>query len=237
MVNSAPRRHGPETHRGERAGWLRAAVLGADDGIVSVASLAIGMASASGSKSTVLTAALAGLVAGSMSMAAGEYVSVGSQRDTERADVKLERAELAGDPDAELAELATIYRDRGLPPELADEVARALTAADAEGAHRRDELGLPPDMEARPLQAAVVSAGSFATGALLPIAALVVAPSGVRSAAVAFASLVSLLLLGVFGARAGGAPVMRASLRVAIGGAAAMAVTALIGRAVGAAGL
>lgn len=212
-------------------------MLGADDGIVSVASLAIGVAATSGSKSTVLTAALAGLVAGSMSMAAGEYVSVGSQRDTERADVTLERAELAADPDAELAELAAIYRDRGLPAEFADEVARALTAADAEGAHRRDELGLPPNMEARPLQAAVVSAGSFALGALLPIAALVAAPAGVRGPAIAFASLLALLLLGVLGARAGGASVARASLRVVLGGGAAMAVTAAVGRAVGAAGL
>lgn len=237
MVRPGPRRNGSESHRGERAGWLRAAVLGADDGIVSVASLAIGVAATSGSKSTVLTAALAGLVAGSLSMAAGEYVSVGSQRDTERADVALEREELAADPDAELAELAAIYRDRGLPAELAAEVARTLTTADAEGAHRRDELGLPLEMEARPLQAAVVSAGSFALGALLPVAALVVAPAGMRGAAIAIASLMALVLLGLLGARAGGASASRASLRVVVGGAAAMAVTALIGRAVGATGL
>lgn len=170
-------------------------------------------------------------------MAAGEYVSVSSQRDAERADLVLERSELAAEPEAELAELAAIYRSRGLSPELAAEVARALTAADAERAHRRDELGLSPEQEARPLQAAVVSAASFALGAALPITALTVAPTSVRAAAIAFASLVALMLLGMLGARAGGASAARATGRVVLGGAAAMAVTALLGRAVGASGM
>lgn len=226
-----------EQHRGQRAGWLRAAVLGADDGIVSVACVMLGVIASHASASAVLTAGIAAVVAGAGSMAAGEYVSVSSQRDTERADLALERRELAADPDGEHQELAKIYQRRGLDPQLADQVATALMDHDALHAHARDELGLDQEALARPLQAALSSAGSFTLGALLPIAALVLVPRPARTVSVVLAALLALVILGVAGAKAGGAPVLRAALRVALGGGIAMVVTAGVGRLVGAAGI
>ena len=229
-----------ERHLGDRSAWLRAAVLGADDGIVSTASLMIGVAAASASKEATLLAGIAGLVAGALSMAAGEYVSVSSQRDAEEADVTREKHELASDPKGELEELAAIYRKRGLDADLAMKVAEQLSAAPTEdrlAVHMRDELGLDEATMARPLQAAVVSAASFAGLALLPVLALVVAPASFRIVAIAVVSLVSLGLLGALGGRLGGAPVGRASLRVLLGGGAAMATTALIGKLLGVAGI
>ncbi len=223
---------------GERGGWLRAAVLGADDGVVSTASLMIGVAAAHGTKEATLVAGVAGLVAGALSMAAGEYVSVSSQRDAELADIARETQELAVDPKGELEELAALYRRRGLDAELAMKVAEQLSADGRRlDAHMRDELGLHESTMARPLQAAAVSAASFAALALLPLLALVLAPASVRVAAIAVVSLVGLALLGALGGRLGGAPVGRASLRVSLGGAVAMATTALIGHLLGAAGI
>ena len=222
-----------EKHRSGRAGWLRAAVLGSDDAIVSTASLMIGVAASSASKEAILVAGVAGLVAGSMSMAVGEYVSVSSQRDAEQADVERETRELASQPQAELHELAMIYVKRGLEQELATKVAEQLSARDRLGAHMRDELGIDQASLARPMQAAWISAASFACFALLPIAALLVAPPGVRIPAIAALSLVSLAALGAFGGHLGGAPLGRAALRVTVGGALAMAVTATIGRLLG----
>jgi len=226
-----------ELHRSGRAGWLRAAVLGADDGIVSTASLVIGVAAAAASRGAVLLAGVAGLVAGATSMAAGEYVSVSTQRDAERADIRRERRELAADPEFERAELTEVYVRRGLDRELAATVAERLMAADPLGSHVRDELGLQPGALARPLQAAVVSALSFAVGAALPLALIVLAPMGARIPVTALAALVLLALLGVVGARLGGAAAGRAALRVTAGGGLAMALTALIGQLVGATGL
>lgn len=226
-----------ERHRGERGGWLRAAVLGADDGIVSTASLMIGVAAASASKQAAVVAGVAGLVAGALSMAAGEYVSVSSQRDAEEADIVREKKELASDPKGELEELATIYRKRGLDPELAMKVARALSADNRLAVHMRDELGLDPSTMARPLQAALVSAASFSALAVLPVVALFVAPASMRIAGIAVVSLVGLGVLGALGGRLGGAPMGRASLRVVLGGGAAMATTALIGHLLGLAGV
>ena len=228
-----------ESHLAGRGGWLRAAVLGADDGVVSTASLMIGVASASASvsQSTVLVAGIAGLVAGALSMAAGEYVSVSSQRDAEQADIGREKRELASDPKGELEELAGIYRKRGLEPELAMKVAEQLSAAERLTTHMRDELGLEHATLARPVQAAVVSAFSFAAVAVLPVLALLVAPSSWRVAAMALVSLVALGLLGALGGWLGGAPMGRASLRVLLGGGAAMATTALIGHLLGVAGI
>ena len=219
-------------HRGQRAGWLRAAVLGANDGIVSVASVALGVIAAGAPTSFVLTAALAALVAGAMAMAAGEYVSVSSQRDAERADLNQERGELREHPQAEKLELAAIYLKRGLPAELAARVADALMASDALGAHARDELGLAGIL-ARPVQAAVYSALSFTAGALLPIVAFLLVPTSARTAAVVVSALLALVVLGIAGARAGGAPMLRAAVRVSIGGGLAMTVTAAIGHLVG----
>jgi len=226
-----------ELHRSGRAGWLRAGVLGADDGIVSTASLVIGVAAAAASRGAVLLAGVAGLVAGATSMAAGEYVSVSTQRDAERADIRRERRELTADPEFERAELTEIYVRRGLDRELAATVAERLMAVDPLGSHVRDELGLQPGVLARPLQAAVVSALSFAVGAALPLALIVLAPMGARIPVTALAALLLLALLGVVGARLGGAPAGRAALRVIAGGGLAMALTALIGQLVGAAGL
>jgi VIT1/CCC1 family predicted Fe2+/Mn2+ transporter len=226
-----------EAHFTGRTGWLRAAVLGANDGIVSTASLVIGVAAAAASRNTVLLAGLAGLVAGATSMAAGEYVSVSSQRDAERADIARERRELATDPEFERAELTEIYLRRGLDRPLAATVAEQLMATDPLDSHLRDELGLQPDGLARPLQAAVVSAVSFAVGAVLPLALIVLAPIGVRVPVTALAALVLLALLGAVGARLGGAPAGRAALRVTVGGALAMGLTALIGQLMGATGL
>jgi vacuolar iron transporter family protein len=213
--------------------WLRAAVLGADDGIVSTASLMIGVAAAAASKEAVLIAGTAGLVAGAMSMAAGEYVSVSSQRDSEEADVRLEEKELKADPKGELRELAQIYRKRGLDADLAMKVAQQLSLRDRLGAHLRDELGLVEDSRAQPLQAALVSAASFASLATIPILTLLVAPVPMRIAAIATVSLASLAALGALGGYAGGAPMLKAALRVALGGGVAMATTALIGHLLG----
>lgn len=225
-------RHG-ESHRSERAGWLRAAVLGADDGVVSTASLMIGVAASSASKGAILIAGTAGLVAGAMSMAAGEYVSVGSQRDSEEADVRIEKRELEADPKGELLELQQIYRKRGLDADLAMKVAEQLSRRDRLGAHVRDELGIVESSLARPLQAALVSAASFASLAIVPILTLLVAPASARIGAIAATSLVSLAGLGALGGYVGGAPMPRAALRVTIGGGVAMAITALIGHFLG----
>jgi VIT1/CCC1 family predicted Fe2+/Mn2+ transporter len=223
-----------ENHMTHRIGWLRAAVLGANDGIVSTASLVMGVAASGADRSAVLVAGLAGLVAGAMSMAAGEYVSVSSQADTERADLDRERVELSTDPDGELAELAGIYEVRGLDPDLALQVAGQLTAADALAAHARDELGISEVVTARPVQAAVTSAATFAAGASLPLVTALLGTGGAaRIWLVAVISLASLALLGAVGARAGGAPPLRAAARVAFWGALAMGITAAIGAAVG----
>jgi vacuolar iron transporter family protein len=222
-----------ELHRSSRIGWSRAAVLGSDDAIVSTSSLMLGVAAASASNGTVMIAGIAGLVADAMSMAVGEYVSVSSQRDAEKADIARETAELTGQPQAELEELALIYEKRGLGKDLAMTVAKQLSAGDRLGAHMRDELGIDPAALARPMQAAWISAASFALFALVPIMALLAAPVGLRIRAVAALSLVSLAALGAFGGYLGGAPVFRASVRVTLGGGLAMAVTALIGRILG----
>jgi VIT1/CCC1 family predicted Fe2+/Mn2+ transporter len=228
--------HG-ERHRYRRVGWLRAGVLGADDGIVSVASLMIGVAASSASRSAIIVAGLAGLVAGALSMATGEFVSVSSQRDTELADIAREERELTRQPDMELDELTDIYIERGLDEGLARQVAAQLTAADPLGAHLRDELGLTHALLARPWQAATISAVSFAAGAALPVFGLLAAPSG-EAARITVVAVVALVLLGVTGAiggRLGGAPMPRAAARVLLGGGVAMAATALIGSLVGAA--
>lgn len=208
-------------------------MLGADDGIVSVSSVAIGVIASGASTNVVFIAAVAVLVAGAMSMAAGEYVSVSSQRDTERADLDQERGELRAYPEAEKRELAAIYVNRGLPRELADRVAEALMASDALGAHARDELGLNAAMLARPIQAALFSAVSFTAGGLLPIVAFLLVPAPARTVSVVVSALLALATLGVAGARAGGAPIVRAAVRVSVGGGFAMAVTAGVGRLVG----
>ena len=220
-------------HRSGRAGWLRAAVLGSDDAIVSTASLMIGVAASSASREAILIAGVAGLVAGAMSMAVGEYVSVSSQRDAEKADVEREKRELAGEPQAELQELATIYVKRGLEKDLAMKVAEQLSARDRLGAHMRDELGIDQASLSRPMQAAWISAASFALFAVIPIAGLLFSPAPLRIPLIAALSLASLAALGAFGGYLGGAPMTRASLRVTLGGALAMAVTALIGRILG----
>jgi VIT1/CCC1 family predicted Fe2+/Mn2+ transporter len=229
-----PRTSHPELHRTERIGWLRAAVLGANDGIVSTASLMVGVAAASTGHAELLVAGMAGLVAGAMSMAAGEYVSVRSQSDTERADLARERAELAAQPDLEKQELASIYVARGLAPELAAQVAEQLMAHDALGAHARDEIGMSVAGSARPVQAALTSAASFAVGAALPLLTAVVVPVRLVLPLVAGASLVLLAALGALAAHSGRAPALRASVRVAVLGALAMGVTAGIGRLFGA---
>lgn len=222
-----------ERHRADRGGWLRAAVLGADDGVVSTASLMMGVAASSGSREAILVAGAAGAVAGALSMAAGEYVSVSSQRDAEEADIALERRELATDPQGELEELAGIYRRRGLDPELAHTVAVQLSKRGRLATHLRDELGMDPSALARPIQAAVVSALSFGTFAALPIGVVLLAPEALRLEAIAAVSLICLAVLGAIGGWLGGAPMVRASIRVTIGGGIAMAVTALIGRLLG----
>ncbi len=236
MKPPRPHRH-RESHRSDRVGWLRAAVLGSNDAIVSVSSLMIGVGASEASTQAILVAGVAGLCAGAMSMAAGEYVSVSSQRDAERADIAKETAELEASPDAELAELAGIYVHRGLDRELALQVAKQLSAHDQLGAHLRDELGIHEEMRARPLQAAWISALSFAAFALLPILGLVIAPARFRLEAIALVTLVSLAVLGALGGRLGGAAIGRAALRVTGGGALALAITAGIGRLLGVAGL
>lgn len=222
-----------ERHLVSRIGWLRAAVLGANDGIVSTASLIVGVAAASAATSDVLIAGVAGLVAGAMSMAAGEYVSVSSQSDTEQADLARERAELASQPAFEREELARIYIKRGVNPQLARQVADQLMAKDALGAHARDELGISEVTTARPVQAALASASTFAVGAALPLSMVLLMPRPALVAGVSIASLVFLGLLGALGARAGGAHVLKATLRVTFWGALAMALTAGIGALVG----
>jgi VIT1/CCC1 family predicted Fe2+/Mn2+ transporter len=222
-----------ERHVGGRAAWLRAAVLGADDAIVSTTSLMIGMAAGAASNQTVFLAGAAGLVAGALSMAAGEYVSVSSQRDVEDAEIALERKELASQPVGEMNELVGIYEHRGLEPGLARQVAMQLSAHDPLGTHLRDELGISPETRARPFQASAASAGSFALFGALPLASLSLAPFALRIPIMAAASLVSLGVLGAIGARLGGARIGPAALRVAIGGALAMSVTARVGRMFG----
>jgi VIT1/CCC1 family predicted Fe2+/Mn2+ transporter len=212
---------------------LRAAVLGSNDAIVSTASIIIGVAASSAPKGTILVAGMAGLVAGAMSMAVGEYVSVSSQRDAERADIKRENLELAGQPQAELNELAMIYVKRGLDKDLAMKVAEQLSEHDRLGAHMRDELGIDQTALARPMQAAWISAVSFVSFALIPVAALLVAPAAFRIHVIAVLSLICLAALGAFGGYLGGAPIGRAALRVTLGGMLAMAVTAIIGRILG----
>jgi VIT1/CCC1 family predicted Fe2+/Mn2+ transporter len=231
-MKESPVRH-REGHRGD-VGWLRAAVLGADDGIVSTASLIVGVAASSAPHSHIVLSGLAGLVAGAMSMAAGEYVSVHSQADNERAEIERERRELKSDSEGEHRELAAIYRRRGLEPALAAQVAEQLMAHDALDAHARDELGISERAKARPLQAALASAASFALGAALPLLVSALGPRAMLIPLVASASLASLVILGVLAARASGAPVARSAARVAFWGALAMAVTAGIGLLFGA---
>ncbi|ARO87504.1 hypothetical protein EBAPG3_006820 [Nitrosospira lacus] len=218
-----------ERHRTSRIGWLRAAVLGANDGIVSTASLVLGVAAAGASSQSILITGVAGLVAGAMSMAAGEYVSVSSQADTERADLDRERRELAADPECEHAELTAIYVGRGLDEKLASDVATRLMLHDALGAHRRDELGISDALTARPVQAALASAGTFSIGAALPLLVVVLVPESALMWAVSGSSLLFLALLGSLAGRAGGASMITAAARVAFWGALAMALTAGVG--------
>lgn len=218
-----------ETHRTQRIGWLRAAVLGANDGIVSTASLVLGVAAAGVDSEGILVAGVAGLVAGAMSMAAGEYVSVSSQADTERADLAREREELTSGPEEEHAELTAIYVKRGLDPELASSVAAHLMQHDALGAHARDELGISANLAARPIQAALASAGTFLVGAILPLLIVLLFPAPALLWAVSGSSLLFLALLGSLSAKAGGAPVLVAAVRVTFWGALAMALTAGVG--------
>jgi VIT1/CCC1 family predicted Fe2+/Mn2+ transporter len=224
----ANRRHA-EHHAVERLGWLRAAVLGANDGILSTASLIVGVAAAAGTHGSILVAGVSGLVAGAMSMAAGEYVSVSSQADSEKADIARERQELQDDPVSEHEELAQIYVKRGLDQELANRVAAQLMERDALGAHERDELGISAATTARPIQAALASATSFSVGAALPLLLVIVVPVQTLIVAVCIASLVFLALLGAVAAKAGGAPIVKATVRVTFWGALAMGVTAGIG--------
>jgi VIT1/CCC1 family predicted Fe2+/Mn2+ transporter len=233
MLAHMPVRPHRETHRSDRIGWLRAGVLGAQDGIVSTASLLIGVAAANGGRTELIVAGSAALVAGAMSMAVGEYSSVSSQRDTELADIERETRELARYPEHELEELTQIYEKRGLTRDLAGQVARQLTDADPLGSHIRDELGIVPETMARPLQASIVSAASFGIGAALALLTAALAPSGARIAVIAVITLVLLAIVGVVGARLGGASATRAAIRITLGGGLAMAATALIGSAVG----
>ena len=219
-----------EVHRSHRAGWLRASVLGANDGIVSVAGLVVGVAASGAGHDTLLMTGVAGLVAGAMSMAAGEYVSVQSQADAERADLMLEKKELADDPATELVELEHIYVRRGLTPALARQVAQQLTSQDALAAHARDELGLTDTLRARPLQAALASAAAFSIGAAVPIIAVLLAPPARMVPVTMSVTLASLLVSGALAAYAGGAPMLRGALRVGFWGAMAMAASHLIGK-------
>lgn len=222
-----------ETHRSHRGGWLRAAVLGANDGIVSTASLVLGVAAADGSSAAVLTAGVAGLVGGALSMAAGEFVSVSSQRDVETADLAREQEELRTEPEHELDELTGIYEAKGLPAELAHQVAIALTAKDGLAVHAREELNIDVDALARPVQAAWSSALSFALGASLPLIAMTASPTGLRTGITLTAATIALAVLGGWSARLGGAPVPPAVLRVVLGGVVAMGITMAIGRLFG----
>lgn len=219
----------PENHLIERIGWLRAAVLGANDGLISTASLIVGVAAASPARQEILVAGIAGLVAGAMSMAAGEYVSVSSQADTEEADMARERRELAEQPEAELSELTRIYEERGVEPLLARKVAEQMMAKDDFAAHARDELGLAAHTIARPVQAALTSAATFATGAAFPLIVALLAPAGTIIWTVSMTCLLGLAALGAVGARAGGAEMLKPTLRVVFWGAVAMLATAAIG--------
>lgn len=223
------RAHHREEHRTERIGWLRAAVLGANDGIVSTASLVVGVAAAEAARGDVLLAGIAGLVAGAMSMAAGEYVSVSSQSDTEQADLAREKRELEVDVEGEREELASIYMKRGLDSDLAKRVATELMAHDALGAHARDELGMTEVLSARPIQAALASAGTFASGAAMPLLMVLVSPEAIIVPVVSATSLLCLALLGAFAARVGGASLIRGAARVSFWGALAMGLTAGVG--------
>ena len=224
------RRWHAEHHRSARAGWLRAAVLGANDGIVSIAGLVVGVAASGAGQGTVLMSGIAGMVAGAMSMAAGEYVSVQSQADTERADLVKESRELAEDPESELFELTGIYVRRGLQPELARQVAQQLTAHDALGSHARDELGITDTLRARPVQAALASAAAFAVGSLLPLVVVLLAPPARIEAITIAVTLLGLGVSGALAAWAGGAALSRGAMRVVFWGALAMAAASMIGR-------
>ncbi|MFG1419474.1 VIT family protein [Xanthobacter sp. V0B-10] len=227
-----PPRH-TERHLVDRIGWLRAAVLGANDGIISISSLMVGVAAAATSSEDVLVAGTAGIVAGALSMAAGEYVSVSSQADTEAAELAQEKRELATMPDHEQRELAAIYEARGVEPKLAAKVAEQLMAKDALGAHARDELGISEVVVARPIEAALTSAGTFTAGAIVPIIVAALTPAGAQVVTISAVSLLLLAVLGALGAKAGGAPVLKPTLRVAFWGALALAVTAGVGHLVG----
>jgi vacuolar iron transporter family protein len=231
---SRPRRLHKETHLVNRIGWLRAAVLGANDGIISTASLIVGVAAAAAKQNDVLIAGVAGLVAGAMSMAAGEYVSVSSQSDTEKADLAREGRELRSNPEAELEELAEIYVKRGVDHDLARQIAAQLTKKDALGAHARDELGISQTTTARPVQAALTSAVTFSVGAAMPLLMVVVSPSNMLVPVTSAASLGFLAFLGAVGAKAGGANILRATIRVTFWGALALGITAGIGKLFGA---
>jgi VIT1/CCC1 family predicted Fe2+/Mn2+ transporter len=233
MTRLLPDHLAAEHHLSGRAAWLRAAVLGANDGLISTASLMVGVAGANSSRSAILVAGIAGLTAGALSMAAGEYVSVSSQRDTERADLDRERSELAIEPEAELAELASIYERRGLSPGLARQVAVELSRHDRLPIHAREELGFDIATLAKPVQASAVSALSFTVGALLPVLIVAIAPASSRLPLTVAATLIGLLILGVVGARLGGAPPLRAAIRVLIGGTLALSIALGIGRLTG----
>ena len=235
MTRLLPDHRATERHLGDRAAWLRAAVLGANDGLISTASLIVGVAAADNSRSALLIAGIAGLTAGALSMAAGEYVSVSSQLDTERADLAREQRELASAPDAELEELSDIYERRGLSADLAREVANELSKRDRLSVHARDELGIDVTRLARPVQASAVSALSFVSGALLPVLVVALAPASSRMIVTVVATLVGLSLLGSVGAYLGGAPRGRAALRVLVGGSLALLIALGIGRITGAA--
>lgn len=232
-LNTHPEAHPDDPHYISRAGWLRAAVLGANDGIVSIGSLIVGVAAASDSREAVLLAAVAGLVAGAMSMAAGEYVSVSSQADIEKADIRRERRALRSDPEIELEELIRIYEARGLAPDTARLVAVELTEHDALGAHLRDELGLSEIHAANPIVAAIASGATFTVAGAIPLVTAMIAPHAILIPTVLAMTLVALMLLGAVGAKAGGAPSGRAILRVLVWGTAAMAITAVISRLFG----
>ena len=222
-----------ETHRAHRIGWLRASVLGANDGVVSVSSLVVGVAAGGALPGSILLTGIAGLVAGALSMAAGEYISVQSQADTEHADLNRERKELADEPMNELAELTAIYINRGLDTELAHQVAKQLTSFDALGAHARDELGITEELRARPIQAALASAAAFTVGGVVPLIAALMAPVHAVSFAATCSTIVTLIILGALAAYAGGASIIRGAVRVTFWGVFAMAVTAVVGRLIG----
>lgn len=229
------RRIHAEIHRAHRIGWLRAAVLGANDGVVSVSSLVVGVAASGTAHANVLITGVAGLVAGALSMAAGEYISVQSQADTENADLARERRELSEEPESELDELTSIYVDRGLDPALARQVAQQMTAHDALAVHAREELGITETLMARPIQASVASAAAFSVGAIVPILAAYLSPPKLVEMVTSIATLVTLAILGSLAAYAGGATIWRGAVRVTFWGALAMAVTALVGKLFGAA--